>query len=394
MKVLISGAGIAGPTLAYWLTHYGFETTLVERSPALRTGGYIIDFWGAGFEVAERMGVLPEVLRNGYQVEEVRIDNRDGSRAAGFPASAFKRATSGRFTSLSRADLAAILFRSVGEKIETIFDDSVAHIEQDEQRAHVRFESGMQRDFDVVIGADGQHSRVRELVFGAENQFEKYLGFKVAAFQAEGYRPRTELAYLMYTEIGQQVARFTMRDNRTMFLFTFADAAPELPNGIVAQKALLHHRFGQSGWECPTILEALDAAPELYFDRVSQIRMDPSTGLWTRGRVSLVGDAASCVSFLAGQGSALAMVGAYVLAGELHRAGDDYARGLARYQQLFGPFVAKKQQAALRFGSAFAPGSKVSLWLRNQVMNLMNIQWVANRIVGAGFSDKLTLPNY
>src|SRR5581483_6042271 len=131
MKVLISGAGIAGPTLAYWLTRYGFETTLVERSSALRTGGYIIDFWGAGFEVAERMGILAEVLRCGYQVQDVRIVDRDGKRIAGFPASAFKRATSGRFTSVARSDLAAILFHAVRDHLETIFGDSVSQIEQD-----------------------------------------------------------------------------------------------------------------------------------------------------------------------------------------------------------------------------------------------------------------------
>jgi len=157
---------------------------------------------------------------------------------------------------------------------------------------------------------------------------------------------------------------------------------------------LLRQRFGHSGWECPQILDALDAAPELYFDRVSQIRMQSQQGLWTRGRVSLLGDAASCPSFLAGQGSALAMVGAYILAGELHRAGDDYARGFARYEEIFGPFVANKQKAALRFSSTFAPSSKFSLWMRNQVMNLMKIQWVADRVVGAGLADKITLPNY
>jgi len=142
-----------------------------------------------------------------------------------------------------------------------------------------------------------------------KNRFEKYLGFKVAAFEVEGYRPRDELIYVMYTEMRQQVARFAMRGDRTMFLFTFADAEADSTDTktIRGQKALLREKFGASGWECPQILDAPKSCNDLYFDRVSQIRMDAEDGLWTRGRVALIGDAAFCVSLLAGQGSALAM---------------------------------------------------------------------------------------
>ena len=140
----------------------------------------------------------------------------------------------------------------------------------------------------------------------------------------------------MYTQVGQQVGRFAMRDDRTMFLFIFRDDDVAGSDGPQAQKALLRKRFGNSGWECPHILDALDATDDLYFDRVSQIRMNPQQGLWTRGRVTLIGDAASCVSLLAGQGSALAMVAAYILAGELHRSNGDYTAAFGRYQELFG----------------------------------------------------------
>ena len=152
----------------------------------------------------------------------------------------------------------------------------------------------------------------------------------------------------MYTQVGQQVVRFAMRDDRTMFLFTFADKNITGVDTVEAQKAVLRERFGASGWECPEILLALDTCNDLYFDRVSQIQMEPQGGMWTRGRVTLVGDAASCVSLLAGQGSALAMVGAYILAGELHRAHGDYVAAFGRYQDLFGPFVLSKQKAAIR----------------------------------------------
>jgi 2-polyprenyl-6-methoxyphenol hydroxylase-like FAD-dependent oxidoreductase len=185
-----------------------------------------------------------------------------------------------------------------------------------------------------------------------------------------------------------------MRGDNTMFLFSFADEDVAGPGDVQGQKALLRNRFEASGWECPQILHGLDAAEDLYFDRVSQIRMDPRQGLWTRGRVTLVGDAASCVSLLAGQGAALAMVAAYILAGELSRCGGDYAEAFRRYQDLFGPFVLAKQKAALRFAGSFAPKSNLTLFLRNQLFKLMAIRWVADLAVGRDLADKITLPAY
>jgi 2-polyprenyl-6-methoxyphenol hydroxylase-like FAD-dependent oxidoreductase len=394
VRVLISGAGIAGPTLAYWLAHYGFQPTLIEYAPKLRTGGYIIDFWGAGFDIAERMGLMPEIRRAGYMVEEVRVVDQRGRRVSGFPAEAAARLARGRYISLPRGELAALIFGKLQGRVETIFGDSARAIEQTERGMHVTFERGAARDFDLVVGADGLHSRVRELVFGPEGKFEKYLGHKVAAFEAKGYRPRDDFIYVMYTEVGQQVARFTMREDRTMFLFTFADEEAAGPEDIQAQRELLRTRFGRSGWECPRILDALDGAGELYFDRVSQIRMNPREGLWTRGRVTLVGDAAFCVSLLGGQGSALAMVAAYILAGELHRAAGDYAKAFARYQDLFGPFVLEKQEASIRFAGAFAPKSKLALFLRNQIFKLLAFPWIADIALRRGLSSNLALPDY
>ena len=396
MKILISGAGIAGPTLAYWLAQYGMEPTIVEEAPMLRTGGYIIDFFGAGFEIAERMGLVPEILSKGYRVGEVRVVNREGRRVAGFSAEAFWRAAGGRYTSLPRGDLAASIFGRVRGKIETIFGNSITTIEQSPTSVHVTFENGPARDFDLVIGADGLHSRVRELTFGPESQFEKYLGYKVAAFEAPNYRPRDELTFVMYTEVGQQVSRFTMRGDRTMFLFIFEDESLDRGNeNVHAQKALLRKRFGSSGWECPQILDALDASNDLYFDRVSQIRMDTRQGLWTHGRITLVGDAASCVSLLAGQGSALAMIAAYILAGELHRSKGDYALAFRTIPRIVWS-LRSEETAALRcvLPVTLRPDQSFPLFVRNQMMNLMRIPWIADRVVGRDFADKIAIPQY
>jgi len=391
-RALISGAGIAGPTLAYWLARYGMEVTLVESAPRLRTGGYVIDFWGLGFDVADRMGLLPEIRRQGYRVREVNVVNGAGKRVAGFHAETIARLVQDRYVSIARGDLAAAIFRSLDGTVEAIFGDRIARIDQDAGCARVAFDSGAAREFDIVIGADGLHSRTRELVFGAQAQFEKYLGYKVAAFEAFGYRPRDELTYVMYTEVGQQVSRFAMSCDRTLFLFIFADPDPGGPESadIAEQKALLQKRFANSGWECPRILRELAAAKELYFDRVSQIRM----GSWSSGRVTLTGDAAFCVSLLAGQGSALAMVAAYILAGEIHRAGGDYASAFAKYQERFEPFVAKKQKAALGFASAFAPKSELGLFIRNRVFNLLKFPGMLNLTVTRELADRLELPRY
>jgi 2-polyprenyl-6-methoxyphenol hydroxylase-like FAD-dependent oxidoreductase len=394
MRILISGSGIAGPTLAYWLLQYGFTPTILEIAPKLRTGGYIIDFWGAGFEIAERMEVLAEIRQKGYAIRDVRVVNESGKQVAGFPADVFDRMTHGHFVSVPRGDLAASIFRKIEGKVETIFGDSIRQIEQKESSVKVTFERGGVREFDLVVGADGLHSGVRELVFGAESGFEKDLGYRAAAFAVDGYRPRDELVYVMYTEVGQQVVRFAMRGDRTMFFITFADKEAIAADDIPGQKALLRKRFGNSGWECPRILDALDSCNDFYFDRVSQIRMGPQQGGWSRGRVTLIGDAASCVSLLAGQGSALAMVGAYILAGELHRANGNYAEAFKRYEELFGPFVLRKQQAALRFAGSFAPKSKLSLLLRNKIFQLMAIRWIADLAVGRDLADNIELSDY
>ena len=388
MRVLISGAGIAGPTLAYWLDHFGFRTTIVEKAPRLRTGGYVIDFWGTGFDVADRMNLLEEIRRKGYFVEEVKVVDRTGKQISGFSAAAFARATKSRFVSLARGDLAASIFERIGSRAETIFDDFISKIMEKDDCVQVRFASGVERQFDLVVGADGLHSRVREITFGPEH-FERFLGYKVAAFGIDGYTPRDELAYVMYTEVGQQVSRFAMRDNRTMFLFIFADRDPD-SGDPASQRAVLRQRFGSSGWECPAILDALDRTDELYFDRVSQIRMNA----WSRGRVALVGDAAYCVSLLAGQGSALAMAGAYILAGELHRANGDYQAAFARYEELFRTLIETKQNSALRYAGAFAPTSRIGLWLRNRIFNLLRIGWIADWAVGRDFVDRISLPDY
>jgi 2-polyprenyl-6-methoxyphenol hydroxylase-like FAD-dependent oxidoreductase len=392
VRVAINGTGIAGPTLAYWLRQAGHDVLLIEEAPALRAGGYVIDFWGLGYDIAERMGLIPRIRELGYQVREVRFIDGHGRRVGGFPTGVFSRLTNGRFTSLRRSDLSALLYGALDGAVETMFGDSIASIDPAGDAVHVRFRHAPPREVDLVVGADGLHSPVRQMAFGPHAQFEVSLGCHVAAFELDGYRPRDELVYVSYTLPGKQVSRFAMRDDKTLFLFMFRDEylGAERLSTEDDRKSALTEVFAHVGWECPRILDAMASARDLYFDRVSQIRMDA----WARGRTVLVGDAAACVSLLAGEGTGLAMVEAYVLAGALRDCGDEPAAAFARYQADLMPFLRRKQESAVRFASAFVPRTASGLAYRNFVTRLLRIPLIADVFVGRDLRDDFTLHDH
>ena len=235
------------------------------------------------------MGIEPAVRDAGYDVQCVRSVGSDGSTSAELGVEVFRRMIGNDFTSLPRGDLAAAIYRTIEDAVPTVFGDSITGVDQHPDLVRLSFENAPADDFDLVIGADGLHSNVRRLVFGPEERFEHYLGCKVAACMVDGYRGGGDPdAYVTYNTPGRQIGRFTLRGGRTMFLFVFRD---EHDNHGLTPKQQLHNQFDDAGWECRDILAAVDDVDDLFFDVVSQIRMDT----WSRERVLLTGDAAGCI---------------------------------------------------------------------------------------------------
>ncbi len=389
MKIAINGIGIAGPTLAYWLHRYGHEPVPIEKAPQLRTGGYIVDFWGIGYDIADKMGLIPQIQERGYNMEEIRWVDDKGHKSGSFDPDTFRQMTKGRFVSLERSDLAMSLYSTIENKVETIFGDSIASIEDKGDGVRVTFDHATPRDFDVVVGADGLHSRVRDITFGSIEQFEKDLGLRVAAFELEGY-PREELVFISHTEPGRQVSRVSKRNDKTLFLLGFRDRfAGNVPTTNEQRKAAIEQAFDGFGWEWSQISAKMQDVDDIYYDRVSQIHMKH----WYKGRTGLIGDAAAAVSLLAGEGTGLGMAEAYVLAGELSRIPDDPTVAFARYEKHLIPFVERKQKAALNVGSTFVPDSQFGIFARDLVTRLFSGPWVAKLGLG-DLADDIELPTY
>ncbi|MEV4621519.1 FAD-dependent monooxygenase [Asanoa sp. NPDC049573] len=361
-KVLVSGAGIAGMALAWWLTEHGAEVTVVERAAGVRDGGYKVDIRGAALAVVERMGLLERVRAARTGVRTGSVVDATGRRVASMDADTF----GGRVhddAELLRGDLATMLYELTADRVAYRFGDAIASL-----GSEVVFDSGERGSYDLVVGADGLRSRTRALAFGDAGVHD--LGHYIAICSVPNHLglDREELTYvgagrtaLVYSTAGQA-------DAKAMFLF--ADPGGERPRGLDAQRAFLRAAYATEGWEVPKLLAALGDAPDLYFDTISQVRLDS----WSRGRVTLIGDAAYCASPASGQGTSLALVGAYVLAGEMAAAGLD--EGPRRYEERMRPFVAANQH----LGPANI--KHMVLRSRSRVRVSMRMLAVVNRLPG------------
>jgi 2-polyprenyl-6-methoxyphenol hydroxylase-like FAD-dependent oxidoreductase len=361
-KILISGASVAGPALALWLSRYGFQPTVIERAPAVRPGGYAVDFRGASMQVLERMGLLAEVQRMQTRTGAITIVDRANKKIASMPDGF----TSGELE-IMRGDLAEILYEATRHGCEYIFDDSITGLAQGEAGVEVTFGRSQPRTFDLVVGADGLHSKVRGLAFGEESRFIRHLGYYVSIFTTPNHM-NLDHSGLYYGTLGKKVGIFSTRQNSEANA-SFFFASPPLEydrRDIAEQKNILRDRFAHEDWEVPRLLEMMEDAPDFYFDSVSQIKMDR----WSTGRAVLLGDAAYCASPLSGMGTGMAVVGAYILAGELKEAAGNHAIAFARYEALMREYVARCQKLA-EGADWFVPRRRWKLWLSTQMWRIL-----------------------
>ncbi|AEK39464.1 FAD-dependent monooxygenase [Amycolatopsis mediterranei] len=356
-RVLISGASVAGPALAFWLRRHGFTPTVVERAPELRDGGYAVDFRGASLQVLDRMGLLGAVEAAATRMGEVTyVDSANRPLVVTPPTY-----QSGELEIL-RGDLARILYDATRDGVEYVFGDSVTGIAEHGDGVTVTFAHGEPREFDLVIGADGLHSNVRSLAFGEESRFRRDLGYYVSIFTVPNHLG-LDRAGRFYNEPNRTVGVYSARDNtEAKALFWFgADQLDYDPRDAAQQRRIVEEKFRDVGWETSTLLAAMREAPDFYFDSASQIKLDS----YARGRVALVGDAAYCAAPLSGMGTSLAIVGAYVLAGELAAAGGDHATAFDAYSREMRGFVDACQKLAEGNGKWFVPPTRGWLKFRN-----------------------------
>ncbi|WP_427135094.1 FAD-dependent monooxygenase [Pseudarthrobacter sp. S9] len=368
-SVLISGASIAGPVAAYWLERYGCDVTVVEQAPSLRAslGGHAVDLFGPAVDIAEWMGLLPEILDARTRTDVLTFE-RPNRSPIDVDYATITKGISERAVEIMRGELAAMLYRVTMGGVEYVFGDSVSAISDSGDGVTVEFEHGAPRRFDVVVGADGLHSNVRRLAFGEESQFRRYLGGYFSVFSLPNYLGLVGQMRI-YTMPGKVVGIYPVHQTgqaRAVLLFRRPVEVVYDHGNTNQQKDLVRLVFGDEGWEIPRLLDEMDQSGDFYLDSISQIRMSS----WSKGRVTLTGDAGYSPGAAVGGGTTFAVVGAYVLAGELSSERADPARGFRNYESRMREPILRSRSigpAVLRRVIPRAPGE---VWLAAQMLRV------------------------
>lgn len=380
--VLISGLGIAGPALAYGLVQRGHRPMLVERTRELRTGGHAVDIRGTALQVVERMRLDTAVRDARTQLLTLSAVRPDGRRTYDVAIRPLHELRGDREIEIMRDDLVRILYGAVADDVEVLFGDSVRALVRDgDGRVGVEFDRGASREVDLVVGADGQHSTIRELAFGPERRFTHHLGAYLSIFTVDNLLGLTDRAVL-YNEPGRAAAMFTVRGNRrAKALLLFRSAPLDIDfRDQPAHQELMRERFSGMGWQTERLVAAMSGAYDFYFDEMSQVRL-PS---WSGGRVALLGDAAFGPSPMSGQGTSLALIGAYLLAHHIAVA-PDMQSALAEWERNFRPNVEQNQRLATDGMAILLPASRLGIFARNQSMRVLPI--LAR--LGRGFGGRI-----
>lgn len=361
---LISGAGVAGSTVAYWLNRHGFEVTVVERAAGQRSSGNPVDVKGPAIDVAQQMGIMPQLQAARSQVSQMTFVNASGKRVARMSLGAFQGGAGDLEVEIPRADLASILLAAVRDGAEFLWADTITGLENHDDGVDVTFEKSSSGRFDIVVGADGLHSVVRRLTFGAESAFIRHMGMYVATLRIDGAFG-SEREVIIYNTPGRAVSVHPTRGHAiAAFIFRHGQVQDLDHRDTSLHKRLVVDAFSDAGWRVPELLARVMDSDDLYFDAVSQVQL-PS---WSQRRVAVVGDAASCLS-LFGDGSTLAMAGGYTLAQELAAwdASGELLPEMAfvQYEKSHRAVVAPKLNG-YRLGAAMLlPATRVGILTRN-----------------------------
>ena len=377
-NILISGAGVAGLALAYWLHRHHFHPVVMESAPSLRDAGYKVDIRGAAVQVIERMGLLLDVSKSKVNMREAFFVNRWGRRLASMDADLFGGRARGDIEIL-RGDLIRILYQAIYQDVEVRFDDSITSFSQNEEGVDVEFMHGQKSSFDLVVGADGLHSNVRALSFGDESHFIRKLDHYIAIFSSPNHLG-LDGQEILYAAPGKTVNVYsTGKDSKVQVYLMFAARSLEYDHRDVdRQKKIVIESFKGAGWDVPFLLEQLSQAPDFYFDAFSQINMDR----WANERVVLVGDAGYCASPASGQGTSLALVGAHVLAGELLAAAGDHQKAFFYYESAMRDFAVQNQSLAESNLQGMVLKSNAQIWFQMQMIRLLPYLPGKDRIIG------------
>ncbi|KUN03550.1 FAD-dependent oxidoreductase [Streptomyces yokosukanensis] len=382
MRVVICGAGIAGLALAGRLHNVlGWDVVVLEKEQRPRTDGYMIDFFGTGYDAAEAMGMLPSLEGLSYQVSEAALVDEHGECRVGLRYDRFARFLDGRLLSIMRPDLELALRERLSLAVRLRFGVGPARVDVRPDGVRVTLTDGDSIDADLLVGADGIHSTVRALVFGEEARYVHHLGYHTAAFTFNDPETHAEVGdrFCLTDTIGRQMGLYALRDSTVaVFAVHRATDAPR-PRDV---QAALRHKYGTLGWLVPRVLANCPPSSRIYYDHVAQTTLPA----WSRGRVVLVGDACQAVSLLAAQGASLAIGAAYVLADQLARTShiEDALHG---YERLWRPVITHKQRAARRVARWFVPESPRHLRIRRTALRLSNLPG-AQRLAGISLTGR------
>lgn len=367
MKVLIVGGGIAGLTLADCLLRSGHAVTIVEKASELRTEGYMIDFFGPGYEAAEKMGLLYELEKIHYPVESLKFLSPNGKEKSSIPYQSLRNMLQNRHYNFMRGDLERLLYNRIKEHVDFRLGTTVQSITQSSEHVNATLSDGSSLPCDLLAGADGIHSKVRSLIFGNDPSPLHFLGYNTAAFVLEEQKIEKKYrhSFNMLIRPNRQVSVYPISEGRLATFFMYKSPQLEKPVTREAIARELRSHYGDLGWIIPELLDAVETASDLYFDEVSQVQMPE----WTRGRVTLIGDACQAVSLIAGQGASMAMAGAWVLSREIEKE-PDLSTALQQYERLMRPAIADIQQSGRRYAKWFAPENHITLWIREIGMRL------------------------